>query len=109
MSMEVTDKNFQEEVINNKELVLVDFYATWCSPCKIIGRTIEELSAEYEGKLKVCKGDVEVNNDALKKFGITGVPAILLFKKGQLVDQHVGLRSKKDLKRDIEEIFNEED
>lgn len=101
---EITDENFQDEVIDNDGVVVVDYYADWCMPCKTIGIAMEELSREYSDTLKIVKGDVEKNSATINKFGINGVPAILMFKDGKLVSQHVGLRSKKDLKRDIEEV-----
>lgn len=104
---EITDESFQDEVINNDGVVVVDYYADWCQPCKMISVAMKELSEEYYGTLKIVKGDVEKNSDSVSKFGITGVPAILIFKSGKLINQHVGLRSKKDLKRDIEEVRHE--
>ena len=104
---EITDESFKNEVIDNDGVVVVDYYATWCGPCKMIAVAMEELSREYSGTLKIVKGDIEENSDSVSKFGINGVPAILMFKGGELVSHHVGLRSKKDLKKDIEEVRNE--
>lgn len=104
---EITDDNFQNEVIDNDGLVVVDYYAEWCAPCKMIGTTMIELSEEYSDNLKIVKGDVAKNSASLNKFGISGIPAILIFKKGKLINQHIGLRSKKDLKKDIEAARNE--
>jgi len=104
---EITNDNFQKEVIESVEPVLVDFYADWCGPCRTIANTIKELNNEYNGKVKICKADVTVNSSTVSKFGIAGVPAILIFKDGELVDQHMGLRSKKEIKKDIEKVFNE--
>lgn len=103
---EITDNNFQSEVVEDKGIVLVDYYAEWCAPCKAIGATIEELNEEYSDKLKIVKGDISKNGHTVSKFGITGIPAILMFKEGGLINKHIGLRSKKDLKRDIEEVIN---
>jgi len=103
---EITDDSFNDEVISNEGLVIVDYYADWCTPCKKIGVAMEELSQEYSNTLKIVKGNVETNSATVTKFGINGVPAILMFKRGELVSQHIGLRSKKDLKKDIEEVRN---
>ena len=103
---EITDESFQDEVMDDDGVVVVDYYATWCSPCKMIGAVMEELSVEYSDILKIVKGDIEVNSDSVSKFGINGVPAILIFKGGKKMRQHIGLRSKKDLRKDIEEVRN---
>ena len=106
MLKEITDESFQDEVIDNSGVVVVDYYAQWCGPCKMIAKAMEELSQEYSNELKIVKGDVEQNSNSVAKFGIQGVPAILVFKDGELKSQHIGLRSKKDLKNDIEEVRN---
>ncbi len=103
---EITDESFQDEVMDDSGVVVVDYYAEWCGPCKMIGVAMEELSEEYSDRLKIVKGDIEKNSTSCSKFGIQGVPAILIFKGGELINQHVGLRSKKDLKKDIEEVRN---
>jgi len=103
---EITDESFQDEVIDDNGVVVVDYYADWCGPCKMIGAAMEELSQEYSSTLKIVKGNIESNSATVSKFGINGVPAILMFKGGELVSQHIGLRSKKDLKKDIEEVRN---
>ena len=104
---EITDESFENEVIDDDGVVVVDYYATWCLPCKAIGAVMEELSIEYSDTLKIVKGDIEKNSDSVSEFSIQGVPAILIFKGGKIKRQHIGLRSKKDLKKDIEEVRNE--
>ena len=105
--MEITDEEFQEIIKNGHKLVVVDFYAEWCMPCKAISSTMEELSIEYNhDDVKILKANVDENINNVSKFGIAGVPAILFFKDGKLVNQKMGLRSKKDLKNDIEVICN---
>lgn len=107
MLKELTDDNFQQVVSEDSGVVLVDFYAQWCGPCKILAKTVEELSDEVDGSAKICKADIEENSDAVKDLNINGVPFIALFKDGKIINKHVGLRSKQDLHKDIEEACNE--
>jgi thioredoxin 1 len=103
---ELTNNNFKEEVIDNEGVVLVDFYAQWCGPCKVLTPSIIELSDEFSGMAKVCKADVEENSDIVGDLGISSVPAIVIFKSGSVVSRATGVRSKEDMKSDIEEAFN---
>lgn len=103
--IEITDDNFQEETSNG--IVLVDFYAQWCSPCKALARTIEYLCEEFGDKVKMFKADIETNSNSVANFGINSVPSVLMFKNGEMVSKHVGLRSKKDLKEDLKKIIGE--
>ena len=105
MLKELTDDNFKEKVIDNQGVVLVDFYAEWCGPCKILASTVEELSDEFSGKVNIYKADIETNSFAVKDLNINGVPALVLFKEGKVINKHIGLRSKKDLQKDIEEVL----
>ena len=107
MLKELTNDNFQQEVIEDSGIVLVDFYAQWCNPCKILAKTVEELSTEMSGTAKICKADIEENSSAVKDLNINGVPFVALFKGGKILNKHVGLRSKHDLQTDIEEARDE--
>jgi thioredoxin 1 len=87
--LEITDANF-EEVINNDKPVLVDFWAEWCGPCKMIGPVVEELAADYDGKAVIGKVNVDENPAVSAKFGIRSIPTLLVFKGGEIVDKQVG-------------------
>src|SRR5688500_14616131 len=86
----VTDATFQADVMNSSTPVLVDFWAEWCPPCKAMTPTLEEIAAEMSGKIKIVKLNVDENKNAAAQFGIRGLPTMLLFKNGQLVDQFLG-------------------
>ncbi|MBS9522577.1 thioredoxin [Litoribacter ruber] len=88
-AIEITDANF-EEVIKSEQPILVDFWAEWCGPCKMIGPVVEEIAGEYEGKAVVGKVDVDSNPNVAAKFGIRSIPTLLFFKNGEIVDKQVG-------------------
>jgi thioredoxin 1 len=96
-AVEVTDANFQNEVVSSKLPVLVDFWAAWCGPCKMIAPIVEELATEYSGKLKVGKVDVDANQGVAMQYGIRSIPTLLVFKDGVVVEQIVGAVPKKNL------------
>ena len=90
MAIEVTDANFDEIVLMSQQPVLVDFWAEWCGPCRMIGPLVAELSKEYDGRAVVTKMDVDSNPGTAAKFGIRNIPTILFFKKGEVADKQVG-------------------
>lgn len=100
--LHLTDANFKDEVLNSDKTVLVDFWATWCGPCKMIAPFVEDLAKEYDGKIKVGKVDVDENSKIATQYGIMSIPTIMFFKKGQIVEQIVGAVSKADIKKKIE-------
>ena len=93
MELEITSQNF-DEIIQQGKPVLIDFWATWCGPCKRLGPTIEELAAEYDGKAVIGKCDIEENDELTEKFGIMNVPTVVFMKDGKEVDRVVGLAMK---------------
>ena len=95
--MEFSGDNFEAEVVNSDVPVLVDFWAPWCGPCKMIGPIIEELAGEFGDKVKIGKVNVDNNQDLAAKFGIRGIPTVMLFKGGESINSFVGLRPKEDL------------
>ena len=100
-----TDLNFKKEVLESDLPVLVDFWATWCGPCKTIAPLIDELAKEYSGKVKVGKVDVDTNSRIPTEYGVMSIPTVMFFKNGKVRDQFVGGISKPELKRKIEENF----
>jgi thioredoxin 1 len=99
--VEVTDASFEEEVLKSELPVLVDFWAVWCAPCRMVAPIVEELATEKEGTLKVAKMDVDNNPNTAMKFGIRSIPTLLVFKNGEVVDQIVGAIPKSMLESKI--------
>jgi thioredoxin 1 len=105
MLVNITDDNFEKEVINNSIPVLVDFWSDWCGPCKKMAPVMTELAEEYKGIIKVCKGNMDVAGKTMAQYRISSLPAILLFKDGECVSKNIGLRTKSDIEKDIETVL----
>lgn len=103
--MTITDRNFDQKVLKSESPVLVDFWASWCMPCRILFPIIDELTIEYEGKVKIGKLNVDENPKVASKYGIMSIPSLLIFKKGQPVKSIVGVQSKGNIKKEIDSIL----
>ena len=104
-NMNVYDKDFEEQVINSKIPVLVEFWASWCIPCKMIEYVLTELKSEYEAKIKIAKLNVDRNQKIPNKYELTGVPTFMTFKQGKIIETKIGALSKKDLVKMINRIL----
>ncbi len=105
MAIELTDANFDEYIKSGKPVV-IDFWAEWCGPCRMVGPMVEELATEYDGKAIIGKLDVDSNPGVTSKFGIRNIPTILFFKDGNLADKQVGVAPKATLKLKIDALFS---
>jgi len=103
--LNISDKNFKDEVLKSDLPVLVDFWAEWCGPCKMLAPVIEELAKEYLGKIKFAKLNVEGNQNIPTRYGIMSIPTLIFFKNGKIVDQITGALTRQQLKRKIEELI----
>ena len=104
MALAVTNENLAE-VMNSDMPVVIDFWAEWCGPCRMVGPIVDELATEYEGRVKVCKCDIEQCDEAVAKFGIRNIPTIIFVKGGQVVDKQVGAAKKSDLVAKVEKLL----
>ena len=105
MAVELTDKNFEQEVLKNDKPVLVDFWATWCGPCQMMGPIVEELSKEMEGKVKIGKIEIDSNPETAEKYEIMSVPSLKVFKGGKVVKEFTGLQNKGVLRKELENLL----
>jgi thioredoxin 1 len=103
--LEVTTATWEKEVLGSTELVMIDFWAVWCGPCRMIAPTVEELSKEYAGKMKICKLNTDENPDIASRYKIMGIPTLMFFSNGQKVDQIVGAVPKPQLKTKIDALL----
>jgi thioredoxin 1 len=102
---EVTDANFDQEVLQSEQLVLVDFWAAWCGPCKMIAPAVDSLAESYAGKMKVTKVNVDQNGATPSRYGIRGIPALLFFKGGKVADQIVGYVPKEAIEEKVKKLL----
>ncbi len=103
--LEVSDDNFESEIVNSEIPSMVDFWAEWCGPCKKVGPVVEELAAEYEGKIKIAKMDVDSNRQTPAKFGIRNIPTLILFKGGEVVNTIVGAQPKTSIEEELKKLL----
>ncbi|MDH6353840.1 thioredoxin 1 [Dysgonomonas sp. PH5-45] len=104
MALEITDATFEELIASGKPVV-IDFWAEWCGPCRLIGPIIDELATEYDGKVIIGKVDVDNNDEITSKYGIRNIPTVLFFKNGELADKQVGAAQKADFVKKIEGLL----
>lgn len=104
--LNITDDTFEQEVLQSDTPVIVDFWATWCGPCKMIAPILEEIASEYSDKVKVVKLDVDANNKTAGKYNIMSIPSLLFFKSGEMVDQVVGAIPKAQLTARLDKVLN---
>lgn len=100
----VTDSSFEDEILKSTVPTLVDFWAAWCGPCRTVGPIVEELATEYEGRVKVAKLNVDDNKQTPTRYGVRGIPTLMLFKDGQVVDQIVGAVPKNRIKELLDKV-----
>ena len=105
MALEITDSNFEETVLKSDKPVMVDFWAAWCGPCRMVGPIIDELSKEFEGKAIIGKVDIDSNQQYAAQYGVRNIPTVLVFKDGELVDRKVGVSSKNDYAQAIDKLI----
>lgn len=101
-----SDQTFKQEVLESTQPVIVDFWAPWCGPCRIVSPIIDELATEYAGKIKVGKVNVDENNQTAGQYGVMSIPSIVFFKNGQPVKTMVGAQSKENYKQEIEQVLS---
>ena len=105
MALEITSANFEETVLKSDKPVLVDFWAEWCGPCRMVGPIVDELHADYDGKAVVGKVNVDDQQEIAAQYGIRNIPTILFFKNGEIVDKNVGVAPKADLAKKIDALI----
>ena len=103
--MEVSDGSFDSEIIKSDIPAMVDFWAEWCGPCKMVGPVVEELAAEYKGKIKIAKMDVDQNRETPTKFGIRNIPTLILFKNGEVFKTIIGAQPKSSIEEELKKLL----
>ena len=103
--LEVSDDSFDSEIINDSLPAMVDFWAEWCGPCKMVGPVVEELAATYKGKIKIAKMDVDKNRKTPAKFGIRNIPTMILFKDGEVIKTIIGAQAKRSLEEELKKLL----
>lgn len=101
----LTDETFEQEITNYKGIAMVDFWASWCGPCKMFSPTVDEIAAEYAGKAKICKLDTDQGMQVSAKYHISSIPTVLFFKDGEVAAQMVGLQSKEEVKKQLDALL----
>ncbi|MGY5851507.1 thioredoxin [Salegentibacter sediminis] len=105
MAIEITDATFEEKVLKSDKPVLVDFWAAWCGPCRMVGPIIEEISEEYDGKAVVAKLDVDANQEFAAKYGVRNIPTVLIFQNGEVVGRQVGVAPKNTYAEALDQLM----
>jgi len=105
MALEITDATFDETVLKSDQPVIVDFWAAWCGPCRMVGPIIDEISKDYDGKAVVGKVDVDANQEFAAKYGVRNIPTVLIFNKGELVGRQVGVAPKNVYEEAIDQLL----
>lgn len=103
--LKVSDASFQNDVLNSKKPVVVDFWAEWCGPCKMISPLLDELASEYDARVRIGKVNIDEEQELASKYGIRAIPTLLFFKNGEVAGQIVGMCSKRDLKSNIDKLI----
>jgi thioredoxin 1 len=102
--VQLTQENFAKEVLQSTQPILVDFWAEWCGPCKALGPILDDLAQEYDGRIRIGKVNIDEHQSLAAEYGIHSIPTLLMFRQGQVADQIVGLRSKRDLKASFDRV-----